>query len=81
MQPVLKKPFYAVAICASIIDTKGGARVDVNQRVLKNDDTPVDRLFAAGNCCSNVFGEAYFTGVSNVLLISKTKTKTNSNCL
>jgi len=55
-------PYYALALSASIIDTKGGARVDNHQMCVREDGTPVARLFAAGNAASPVSGEAYISG-------------------
>lgn len=57
-----KGPFYALPIVTSVIDTKGGPRVDVAHRVLRKDGTIVDRLFAAGNCAQSVTGDAYLSG-------------------
>ena len=56
-------PFFAIAIVASVIDTKGGPAVDRYQRVLHEDTgAPIPRLYAAGNCCSPVSGDAYVSG-------------------
>jgi len=55
-------PFFALPIVASIIDTKGGPKLDSQARVLQSDGMPLDRLFAAGNCASNLTGDAYLSG-------------------
>ncbi|KAH9256002.1 hypothetical protein BASA81_005778 [Batrachochytrium salamandrivorans] len=54
--------YYALPLVASMIDTKGGPKVDSAYRVVKMDGQPVDRLFAAGNCAQNVTGDAYLSG-------------------
>lgn len=62
MFPLAGTRFYALPLVASMIDTKGGPRVDAAYRVVKTDGQPVDRLFAAGNCAQSVTGDAYLSG-------------------
>ncbi|MDA3628415.1 3-oxosteroid 1-dehydrogenase [Saccharopolyspora oryzae] len=52
-------PFYAVKIVPGDLGTKGGLRTDVHARVLREDGTPIDGLYAAGNTSSAVMGHTY----------------------
>lgn len=55
-------PYFALPIVASIIDTKGGPKVDAASRVLKEDGSCIDRLFGAGNCANSLTGDTYLSG-------------------
>ncbi|MER7012879.1 3-oxosteroid 1-dehydrogenase [Saccharopolyspora sp. NPDC000359] len=52
-------PFYAVKIVPGDLGTKGGLVTDVHARVLREDGTPIDGLYAAGNTSSAVMGHTY----------------------
>ena len=57
--PVAKAPFYAVKMVPGDLGTKGGANTDVHGRVLREDGSVIDGLYAAGNASSPVMGHTY----------------------
>lgn len=59
LRPLDQPPFYAVAMWPGDIGTKGGLRTDAAARVLRPDGTPIDRLYATGNCAASVMGHMY----------------------
>ncbi|MGM7647760.1 3-oxosteroid 1-dehydrogenase [Nocardia sp. JW2] len=52
-------PFYAAKIVPGDLGTKGGLVTDTAGRVLREDDSVIDGLYAAGNCSSPVMGHTY----------------------
>lgn len=52
-------PFYAVKIVLSDLGTCGGLRADERARVLREDGTVIDGLYAIGNTAANTFGASY----------------------
>lgn len=52
-------PFYALRVHPGDIGTKGGVVIDKFGRILKEDDTPINGVYAIGNCSASVMGEAY----------------------
>jgi 3-oxosteroid 1-dehydrogenase len=59
MGPVAKAPFYAVAMYPGDIGTNGGLLTDADARVLREDGSPIDGLYATGNCTASVMGRSY----------------------
>ena len=57
--PVSKGPFYAVRLDLGDLGSKGGPKTDENARVLATDGTPIQGLYAVGNCAATVMGDAY----------------------
>jgi 3-oxosteroid 1-dehydrogenase len=41
------------------LGTKGGLRTDSHARVLREDDSPIEGLYATGNCSASVMGDSY----------------------
>ena len=56
---VEKPPFYAIKIYPGDIGTKGGLLTDEYARVLREDGTVINGLYAAGNCSASVMGRTY----------------------
>jgi 3-oxosteroid 1-dehydrogenase len=56
LHKIAEAPFVAVEISRSIIGTKGGARTDAHARVLREDGSVIDGLYAAGLAMANPFG-------------------------
>jgi len=56
---IAKPPFYALPLYPGDIGTKGGLLTDQNGRVLNEQDTPIDGLYAVGNNSSSVMGDKY----------------------
>ncbi|GED97190.1 3-oxosteroid 1-dehydrogenase [Gordonia crocea] len=56
---IVKPPFYAAEIVPADLGTKGGVLTDERARVLRDDGTVIDRLYAAGNVSAAVMGHTY----------------------
>lgn len=54
-----KAPYYALRLYLGDIGTKGGLVVDEQARVVKADGTPIEGLYASGNCSASIMGETY----------------------
>jgi len=52
-------PFYAVRMVLSDLGTCGGLRADDRARVLREDGSAIDGLYAIGNTAANAFGNTY----------------------
>lgn len=59
MGPVEKGPFYAYQFYPGDVGTYGGVITDVDARVLREDGTPIDGLYATGISTASVMGRAY----------------------
>ena len=54
-----KPPYYAIELWPGDIGTNGGLRTDAGARVLRENGTPIDGLYAVGNCADAVTGNSY----------------------
>lgn len=54
-----RAPFYAIKIVPGDLGTKGGLRTDTAARVLREDGSVIDGLYAAGNASAPVMGSTY----------------------
>jgi succinate dehydrogenase/fumarate reductase flavoprotein subunit len=52
-------PFYAVKMVLSDLGTCGGLKADDRARVLREDGSAIDGLYAIGNTAANAFGATY----------------------
>jgi 3-oxosteroid 1-dehydrogenase len=52
-------PFYAAKMVPGDLGTKGGVRTDVHGRALRDDNSVIEGLYAAGNVSSPVMGHTY----------------------
>lgn len=59
LRPLDQGPFYAVKMVLSDLGTCGGLRADERARVLREDGTPIEGLYAIGNTAANAFGASY----------------------
>jgi 3-oxosteroid 1-dehydrogenase len=59
MGPIAQAPFYAVRIFPGDVGTFGGVVTDEVARVLRQDGSIIDGLYATGNCTSSVMGRTY----------------------
>jgi 3-oxosteroid 1-dehydrogenase len=57
--PLEVPPFYAVKLVPGDLGTKGGLRTDADARVLREDGSPIEGLYAAGNVSAAVMGHTY----------------------
>ena len=59
LRPLDSSPFYAVALWPGDIGTKGGLKTNAYARVLREDNSVIDGLYATGNCSASVMGNTY----------------------
>jgi 3-oxosteroid 1-dehydrogenase len=59
LAPLEKGPFYAVPVHPGDIGTKGGLVTDATARVLREDGTVIEGLYASGNVSAAVMGATY----------------------
>jgi fumarate reductase flavoprotein subunit len=65
--PVEAAPFFAIPVCAGITYTMGGIRIDGEARVLREDGSAIDGLYAAGTTTGGLEGgepAAYLGGLT-----------------
>ncbi|WP_304117458.1 3-ketosteroid-delta-1-dehydrogenase [Mycolicibacterium bacteremicum] len=59
LRPLNSGPFHAVKVVLSDLGTCGGVQADVTGRVLREDGSAIDGLYAIGNAAANTFGKTY----------------------
>ncbi|MGY5309314.1 3-ketosteroid-delta-1-dehydrogenase [Nocardia gipuzkoensis] len=59
LAPLDTAPFYAVKMVLSDLGTCGGVVADRNARVLREDGSAIEGLYAIGNTAANAFGATY----------------------
>jgi 3-oxosteroid 1-dehydrogenase len=59
LAPLDKPPFYAVALFPGDLGTKGGLVTDEQARVLREDGSAIEGLYATGNASASVMGDTY----------------------
>lgn len=60
MYPVSTEgPYYALALCLSCFNTKGGIQTNEHAQALRKDDTAIPGLYAAGNCAASPSNTGY----------------------
>jgi 3-oxosteroid 1-dehydrogenase len=57
--PLDQPPYVAARLVLADLGTKGGLVTDVDSRVLREDGTPIDGLYAAGNTAASWTGPHY----------------------
>jgi 3-oxosteroid 1-dehydrogenase len=57
--PVAKPPFYAVQVFPGDVGTAGGLLCDEHSRVLREDGSVIEGLYAAGNTSASPMGPTY----------------------
>ncbi len=57
--PIEQAPFYAVAMYPGDVGTAGGIVTDESARVLREDGTVIEGLYATGNSTASVMGRCY----------------------
>ncbi len=57
--PISQGPFYAVPVLPGDVGTYGGVVTDPDARVLREDGTPIDGLYATGISTASVMGRVY----------------------
>jgi 3-oxosteroid 1-dehydrogenase len=59
LNELVKPPFYAAKLVPGDLGTKGGLVTDEHGRVLREDGTVIDGLYATGNTSASVMGNEY----------------------
>jgi 3-oxosteroid 1-dehydrogenase len=59
LAPIVAAPFYALAIYPGDLGTKGGLQCDEFARVLREDGSVIEGLYATGNSSASVMGDTY----------------------
>jgi predicted oxidoreductase len=62
----------AVRVRAAITHTIGGLRIDKRARVLREDGTPIDGLYAAGVDAGGISTGGYASGLAQALVLGLT---------
>jgi predicted oxidoreductase len=64
MAPIVDKPFYAVELSPSMLNTQGGPRRNEKGQIVRPDGTAILRLYSAGELGS-IYGYLY-QGTGNI---------------
>jgi succinate dehydrogenase/fumarate reductase flavoprotein subunit len=64
LAPVVEKPFYAVELSPSMLNTQGGPRRNARGQIVRPDSTPIARLYSAGELGS-IYSHLY-QGTGNI---------------
>ena len=48
LSPIQAAPFYAVELSPSMLNTQGGPRRNARSQIVRPDDSPISRLYSAG---------------------------------
>jgi 3-oxosteroid 1-dehydrogenase len=59
LDEIVQGPFYAIRCEAGDLGTKGGLVTDADARVLREDGSVIDGLYATGNTSASVMGNEY----------------------
>ncbi len=59
MTPVDEAPFYGIRTGAWHLTTLDGVRINTDMQVLKEDGTPIEGLYASGDCTGGFFATNY----------------------
>jgi 3-oxosteroid 1-dehydrogenase len=59
LNELVKAPFYAAKLVPGDLGTKGGLVTDEHSRVLREDGSVIDGLYATGNTSASVMGNEY----------------------
>jgi 3-oxosteroid 1-dehydrogenase len=59
LAPVAMPPFYGIVAYPGEFGTKGGLKTDIRARVLREDGSVIEGLYAIGNCSASVMGPTY----------------------
>ena len=68
---LLEPPFLAIRVRAAVTHTTGGLRIDEHARVLLEDGSPVDGLYAAGADAGGIFTGGYGSGLAAALVFGR----------
>ncbi len=61
LNPIVKAPFYAGKLLATLLNMCGGLRTDPSLRVLDEEDKPIEHLYVVGSAQGDFFAADYPT--------------------
>ena len=67
LTPVTQAPFYGARVGAWHLTTLNGCRINTDMQVIRDDGTPIEGLWATGDCTGGFFAQTYpnlFTGLA-----------------
>ena len=64
LTPLTQAPFYAVELAPAMLNTQGGPRRNAKAQIVRPDDTPIPRLYSAGELGA-IYGHLY-QGTGNI---------------
>lgn len=67
LTPVDQPPFYGVRVGAWHLTTLNGCRINTDMQAIREDGTPIEGLWATGDCTGGFFAQTYpnlFTGLA-----------------
>ena len=67
LTPVDTPPFYGIRTCPWHLTTLNGCRINTDMQVIREDGTPIEGLYATGDCSGGFFAQTYpnlFTGLA-----------------
>lgn len=67
LTPVDTAPFYGIRTGAWHLTTLNGCRINTDMQVIREDGTPIQGLYATGDCSGGIFAQTYpnlFTGLA-----------------
>ena len=67
LTPVDTPPFYGIRTCAWHLTTLNGCRINTDMQVIREDGSPIEGLYATGDCTGGFFAQTYpnlFTGLA-----------------
>ena len=59
LTPIDQGPFYGARTCAWHLTTMDGCRINTNMQVIREDGTPIEGLYATGDCTGGFFANNY----------------------
>ncbi len=68
---LVEPPFLAVRVRPAVTHTTGGLRIDERARVLREDGSAIDGLFAAGADAGGIFTGGYGSGLAAALVFGR----------
>lgn len=68
-EKLAEPPFAGVLVQASVTHTIGGIRIDDRARVLREDGTPIEGLYAAGADAGGISTGGYSSGLASALVL------------
>ena len=68
---LVEKPFLAIRVRPAVTHTTGGLRIDERARVLRDDGSAIEGLYAAGADAGGIFTGGYGSGLAAALVFGR----------